>query len=105
MLWRSAISLSRQSVSLPPASVPPPNVGVPYSVTHVPLIGHLSLSGVWFGVAPRMGIQRHVFWNACTTCSKFDTLSRLYSQHDWGTCMYGRSMSTKIFTLITNDIP
>ena len=84
----SAISLSRQSVSLPPASVSPPNVGVPYLVTHVPIIGHLYLSGVWLGVAPRMGIQRHVFWNACTACSKYGTHYGFYSVNMvGGACM------------------
>ena len=34
---------------------------MPNSVSVLPLIGHLYLSGMWFGVVPKMDPRRHVF--------------------------------------------
>jgi hypothetical protein len=47
------------------------------------LLGHLHLSGMFFGAAPRTNAKKHVFKRHWITCSKYDDHSRLSSQHIW----------------------
>jgi hypothetical protein len=61
---------------------------------------HLYLSGVWLGVDLSTDTRgHHVCKRDWTTCSKFVNLSKLNSQHNWGTDLHGHFMSSRILTL------
>lgn len=60
------------------------------------------MSGLWSGVSPRMDTNRHVFKRSWTLCLKYD--NHLDSIVNTLRGLYGHSISTIIFTSITNNI-
>jgi len=66
------------------------------------------MSGMWLGMPSRTDTKKtHVFKRNCSPCSEYDNHSKLDNEHRFslgGGDLYDHLMSTKIFTLIMNEI-
>ena len=47
------------------------------------LLGHLYLSGMWFGVVPRVDINKTYVKRRLDCYSKYNNYSRFNSEHNW----------------------
>ena len=57
---------------------------MPNLVTCLYLTSIFELYCMWFGVASENGYQKDMFERDWTACSKYNNLSKLNSQHNWG---------------------